>query len=339
MASFATFDFSKDEGWQRYKRNVFIPPGKDEAAVLQKLQQKYYKQNIDPSYEIKDVPLSSSAGSSDSRPSSSAGPQSSPQSNQTHAPRQQSGSAVGAFSTMFGQSFTNTLFVIINLSIVVHSILFLLPFFGPSQSVRFYRKALFGAMALYALVLLQKFGLPKLSSLRKIFDPMVSRRFFTDSNAQYLLMSGFFISARPSFLPLVPVATAALFQVAIYVRDNFRNTKLYRSYGFAVEFVISHMNQLLHAIAVCEATTAVMLMMELITPRRQLLLVFMYMQFLVLRYQTSSFSRAAVDRIAGQMDFLGCHPMCPAIIKGVYMRARKFASTVFNPPPQAARAR
>ena len=46
-----TFDFDADERWQSYRQKLEFPAGSDEAALLQRMKKKWYKREIDPSFD------------------------------------------------------------------------------------------------------------------------------------------------------------------------------------------------------------------------------------------------------------------------------------------------
>ncbi len=49
---FRTFDFDADERWQSYRQKLEFPAGSDESALLQRMKQKWYKREIDPSFDV-----------------------------------------------------------------------------------------------------------------------------------------------------------------------------------------------------------------------------------------------------------------------------------------------
>jgi len=53
MDSFLKFDWNSCSAWNQYKQNIFIPPDKPQteiAQIVQKIQVKWYKNNIDPNF-------------------------------------------------------------------------------------------------------------------------------------------------------------------------------------------------------------------------------------------------------------------------------------------------
>ena len=46
-----TFNFDADQRWQSYRQRLELPAGSDEASVLQRMKQKWYKREIDPSFD------------------------------------------------------------------------------------------------------------------------------------------------------------------------------------------------------------------------------------------------------------------------------------------------
>jgi hypothetical protein len=52
---YQNYDFEKDDNWLRYKRSLEIPADvSNEAEILDRLKQKWYKKHIDPNFEIDD---------------------------------------------------------------------------------------------------------------------------------------------------------------------------------------------------------------------------------------------------------------------------------------------
>eukprot|EP00897_Mesotaenium_endlicherianum_P004515 jgi/Mesen1/4091/ME000214S03271 len=63
LAAYNAYKFTDDARWQAYKLNLTIPPDRgNEAAIIERYKQKYYKQNVDPSFDI--GPLNNSASTS-----------------------------------------------------------------------------------------------------------------------------------------------------------------------------------------------------------------------------------------------------------------------------------
>ena len=46
-----TFDFDADARWQSYRQKLEFPAGSDEATLLQRMKRKWYRREIDPSFD------------------------------------------------------------------------------------------------------------------------------------------------------------------------------------------------------------------------------------------------------------------------------------------------
>ncbi|GBG86871.1 hypothetical protein CBR_g42155, partial [Chara braunii] len=60
-AAFVAYDFETDERWLTYRTNLTIPPGRNEAAVIRRYKQKFFRQHIDPDYQIDPLPASTAS--------------------------------------------------------------------------------------------------------------------------------------------------------------------------------------------------------------------------------------------------------------------------------------
>ena len=55
MASFDEYDFANDDRWKTIESNVYVPPGPDHDALLLRRKRRFYRDTIDPDYKWTDT--------------------------------------------------------------------------------------------------------------------------------------------------------------------------------------------------------------------------------------------------------------------------------------------
>lgn len=92
--------------------------------------------------------------------------------------------------------------------------------------------------------------------------------------------------------------------------------------------------------ALCEIIIAIMLIGELLTPNRSILVTFMLWQLLQLKFSLSEYTRGAFAQVHGRISGLTQHRLCPALIATGYAKLAAFLrSQVKTPEEMEAAAR
>eukprot|EP00741_Cyanophora_paradoxa_P004240 tig00000789_g4117.t1 len=346
-SSRTAYDFDGDEKWKAYRMNLEIPPGRDEAAAVEKMRRKWFAKHVDSN-----LPPAAPSGSTASASSSSGAKDSSARASQStggsgasSGGASSSGGGSGAASSARPSTSTGAaasigspgVFFGLNALVLFFSVNYVVPLRG-GYAQSSYQRALFAAMASYVLTLVQKFGLPNVRDFMKLFDPLAMRRVMSDSNAQYIFMCSVFLSSRPSFVLLIPVAVSALYQCCFFLNENLRAGRpaLWALVSRPVTFLLTRQISALQYIATLEVTIGVLKILELFTPARSFLAFLMYWQFLMLRYATSGHTRGALVSFGAKLDAFSAR--LPGPLQLVYRKARGLLVALFNPAPRPARA-
>ena len=344
MTSFDTYDFSADAQWRSVESNMYIPPGPDHDALLTKRKRRFYRDNVDPDYSWTDPPLSTassnSSSSSQSTPpppfqsfkshqpaeasaSSSSSSSASSASSGSSAPRNNAGLSVGGYSVSVLLSYTQLCLHVLSLLCFPFV---LLPFLAPSLSYSAFSLCLYASSGAYLLQLLKQQGVPRLS---KEF----AMSLLADVYFHHLFYAFICLAAPPNSVYLLPfVLRSALFCAGAFSR-------LLPTYAPALAVkVVPYLTQLTANAGELNRTAALMEICAffytvalLITPARSLMLVFLYYQFLRLRYLMSDDSRHAWGVVKMQLDRVVYSPMCPAVVKGGYEKLKSMLWARIDP--------
>ncbi|BDA49740.1 hypothetical protein COCOBI_14-3600 [Coccomyxa sp. Obi] len=302
LAAFRSFDFDGDERWKSYVMNLEIPPGRDKNAVIEKFKAKWYKREIDPSFDPSTVMPSRPSPASTSRQESAGGSGTPPSPPQSRAAADESASKSGTDSSGAAKSSPSepgtgrfkglSLGSPQNLLFILHTALLLLGLcvvqpLSSFLSYRAWRWFLALSVLSHGYKLFLKYGKPALrpfpAALKAWFGPAAMSTDF-----QYLLLSILFLQARPMTLVVVPIWILALYHFFAYASQHFSSNPLWIKYGAdAHRFLSANQGQALVFNAGAEIGTGLLLLVGLLTPARSIMLTFIYWRnFLPARYNT-----------------------------------------------------
>eukprot|EP00899_Mesostigma_viride_P013174 jgi/Mesvir1/21858/Mv04238-RA.1 len=315
-SDFLNYDFKSDEGWNQYISRIELPAGVNEYTAILKLKRKYYRKNVNPDLPEEAGGSSSSQGASRdaggaSSTSYSAGPGPQPQqrpSAQGSAPPPRAQASRGGDAGMGAShgyaprpGLSQIIVFLANAWVMIMAIVFLLPMMPSQIAYRAYRFAVAGAMFtyFYSLYVSGRIKPPalNLAALRAWFQPIVLSNDF-----QWMFFCLIFLSARPSAVVLAPLLIFAAYNTLGYLAANFNQISLWRNHGERLYAVmVARTQEALNFTALLEVVTAFFLTAELLTVRRQILVVFMYWNYLKMRFHgpESSYRHRQVWAVVG----------------------------------------
>ncbi|KAF6258106.1 hypothetical protein COO60DRAFT_1701483 [Scenedesmus sp. NREL 46B-D3] len=276
LSAFKAFDFEGSKEWKAHLRNVELPPGNPEAALL-KVKAKWYRKNVDP-----DFSLSWLASSVPSSQQQSSAPQQEQrqQSGSTRSAPQTSGTAHAGGPT---QTFARQLLTaLLQAIILVLAVVYLQPL-KPELSSWAYRRLTVALAASQALKLHTAFGMPNGFNLAalKAWWARVQRT----SDAHYFLLAVAALVSAPHTYLLLPFLVLAVYQLAFFLSEHCSNRPLWQQHGEkAYQWLVQHKQQALLLNAQTEIMNGFTLLVSLILPSRRPLLMLMVWQVLRLRY-------------------------------------------------------
>jgi len=306
MPSFDTFNFEADEGWKNYLHNVTIPAGEDEDRVVDRLKKRYYKRNIDPTYE--------------ETPSTSPPPSSNTSSSSPNVPlRSNSGTTPSSTSPPPPQSPAShsflslqNIWLMAHASVLLNSVLYLLPFFSRDSSTYYYRTALMAGVVVYFSVLLQLFG-------AGYYTPSSATR--AKESLYYLLYSACFLLVPPSLVTLIPLLVYSYYQISDQIYGTLSRIPLL---GRLVSKAKAYSQQALFIAAYIEVMNGGMILLQSIGGSISLLSLLVYWQFLTYRFNSSQHTKTILETLSGRLEGLVTHRWCPSVIQTFYRKASHF---------------
>lgn len=152
-------------------------------------------------------------------------------------------------------------------------------------TARCYRVFCQVAALTHAYKMVQRYGLPPFRPWSWANLTSWAQRALPSADFHYAMMALVFLPHPPRALLVVPSGTLALYHVMAFCRSHFSNTSLWKKYGArANDWLAARQSQALVVMAGAEVALGLLLVVELLSPRRQLLLVFFMWNMLKMRY-------------------------------------------------------
>ncbi|PNW86880.1 hypothetical protein CHLRE_02g099650v5 [Chlamydomonas reinhardtii] len=295
MEAFKQFDFDANEQWKGYLRSVELT--NDSPGMLTKLKARWYKKNVDSTFELPAAGAGAASASSkfSSGPAPAASASSTPKpptsgttgsgsgtyasSNYAAPPPPRYGGTGGGGGTYGGPTAQRRLFMmhLALLVLGVWSVVPLLP--GGRRAYVFLLRC--SIMAQGYKIYLQH-GLP---SFRPWSMAMAwVQRVIPTADFLQLLVAFSFSAAPPMVLVAAPILVLAAYHAAAYVAAHHSGHPLWQRYGARLHAVmLRRQSDAVLLNAACEVATAFMLVMHLLTPARSFLTLIFYVQVLKLK--------------------------------------------------------
>jgi len=173
-------------------------------------------------------------------------------------------------------------------------------------------------------------GLPK-------FDKEYWRRIMMDEYSHIAFYSFAFFSSRPVFLALIPICVQALLFVtrSLPILINRYSPTLRVIVEQKVSPVTNRGAELMQTSAMFEVLQGFSLIAQLLTPYRNFLILFIYWQYLRMRYMLSEDVKLAFSNVKARTDSWAVLPFVPAVIRTVYYKLCDFMWNMVDPAQQA----
>jgi len=331
MSSFDTFDWAGSAEWQAIERNLYFSSNDlaEQQRVLLKRKRKFYKANVDPSYEIPDDSAASSSGSSSSSQTSNSGSGSSnssqprdvpPRPSSSSPPPSGSSSSSSSSGSSSGSPFLKKYGVYISwIQLALHFLVLLcvltyaLPLLGAEQQGPSFSRMLLLTLVAQGIYLLRQYGRPQWSS-------EYARVLFLDEQSHFLFLAVVLLNAPPSFLLLAPFALRSALFVAGGIKQLLprRSPALWARISGPVEKLVARYSDLYALNATLEILAGFMALLQLLTPARNLMLLFGLGQYLRVRYMLSADSKRAWSGVRQRTDGWASHRMVPPLLRKGY---------------------
>jgi len=290
VEAFRSFDFDSNPEWTYYKEHLEVPAGK--AVDWDKFKAKWYKRTIDPDFDVASVqtggatsvPPPPPQASTTGRQGTSSRPSGTPQNGAKTTPAQPPTKGfLGKVLRFFASNSEERLFFL-HLALILFAVLHLQPI-ARSLAARSWAYFLQTAILTHGYKVYLRYGAPQVwpFSLQSIKTWMVPVTASTDF--QYALISMVFLSSKPIILIMVPMVTLSVYHIFAYLCKSFGHTNLWAKYGEgANSWINTHQQSALLYNAAAEIGGGFLVIVGLLAPPRSFFLVFIYFQFLRMRF-------------------------------------------------------
>ncbi|WIA08223.1 hypothetical protein OEZ85_007671 [Tetradesmus obliquus] len=275
VSAFKAFEFDGNEEWKAHLRNVELPAGNPEAALL-KVKSKWYKKTVDPDFD----PAWLTGSTPSSQQQSSMPQQEQQQSSSARSAPQASSADAGAARAP--QGYARQLHTALLQGIILLLALLYLQPLRLGLSSWAYLRLTVTLVASQALKLHSAFGMPGFNlAAAKAWWGRVNRT----TDAHYFLLAVAAVINRPFTYLLVPFLVLAVYQLAFFLSEHHSSHPLWQQHGAkAYQWLLQRKQQALQVTAQVEIMNGFTLLALLLTPGRQPVLMLMVWQVLRLRY-------------------------------------------------------
>lgn len=290
LEAFRNFDFDSNPAWTYYKDHLEIPAGK--SVDWSKFKGKWYKREVDPEFDLSSIQAEAASSVPTPPPqTSTTGPEGNasrptgvPHNGVKTAPPQKCAKGfLGKILNVVASNSEERLFFL-HLGLVVFAVLHLQPV-ARVLAARSWAYFLQTAILTHAYKVYLGYGTPQVwpFSLQKIQTWLVPVTASTDF--QYALISTVFLTAKPIILIMFPIVTLSVYHIFAYLSKNFGRTSLWLKYGAgANEWLATRQQPVLLYNAAAEIGGGFLVIASLLAPPRSFILVFIYFQFLRMRF-------------------------------------------------------
>lgn len=330
MDAFRKFNFDSDEGWKAYLRNVELPAGDHEAALL-KVKAKWYKRNVDADFDTSSVvpPARTAPGASPGRPADpqpasntststagTGGGSSSYRSSYQPPPYQAPPPRYGTGSGTYGSPRAQQQLFFLHAAMVLLGLFSVVPFLPYSRTAYVFLLRCTILASGYKLYL--QFGLP---SFRPLSSAMAwLQRAMPTTDFMTALVALTFAAQPPMMLVAVPPTVLAAYHAAAYCAAHFSGHPLWQRHGARLHaLMLAKQTDALQLNAFAEVATGLLLVLQLLTPLRSLLTTVFYAQILKLKLHLPD-SAVLHRQVWSQLDartrpYWGRLPVVPQVVE------------------------
>jgi hypothetical protein len=181
------------------------------------------------------------------------------------------------------------------------------------------------------------------------FNKAWVRKIGSDETSHYVFFASMFILFRPKPLALLPIVITELTHVVWWLSGILAliNPRGLRMMQYPCDLILSlaftdvawvnqsrdeKWNDVLSRVPLyscrCEIAVGMVLLLELLTPMRNMMLLFMFWQFLRIRYVISPVCRQTFADLDSLCRIVVDHSSCPLLLKSTYERITTYLLTV-----------
>ena len=144
-----------------------------------------------------------------------------------------------------------------------------------------------------------------------------------DGNTHMVFYCSLLFSSMPALILLFPVLPIVLVSLARRVKLLLSSLpSLFAPLGAQCDRIISTEPTLQRTSANSEVVILIILIFELFTPRRNLMLLILFSQMMRVRFLVNANSRAAWKTLEGYMDAVLLHTRSPSVVKAAYDKTK-----------------
>jgi len=233
--------------------------------------------------------------------------------NSTQIPPRSTTSSPSLISVLLERK-TDAVLLLSRLATIFFTLIYILPFIrSNSESNVYYSKALLSSAVTSALRLRQR--IPTIEFSREYFFNLIH-----EDSAHYLIYSILFLTGSSMTIVLIPITTYAILHSCSFLSQILTN---YPKIKFYFDRITENHANLLRFVALNEIILMPLLILSIFFARSNLLLIFMYYQFLILRYKSrrNPYTRTLFYELRQNVEQLCNRPNCPVIIARICHRA------------------
>ena len=203
----------------------------------------------------------------------------------------------------------------------------------PAQGRHAFGRVAMATMCSFIIEALVRHGLPGVGTVRNIYKAVRGQatqqdvqgifNFAMDGNTHMVFYCSLLFSSMPALILLFPVLPIVLVSLARRVKLLLSSLPaLFGPLGAQCDRIISTEPTLQRTSANSEVVILIILIFELFTPRRNLMLLILFSQMMRVRFLVNANSRAAWKTLEGYMDAVLLHTRSPSVVKAAYDKTK-----------------
>lgn len=291
---------------------------------------RFFKANIDPNFEWqedegKPAAAAASNSSASSQSYSSSTQQPSPQPQQSSSVPPSSPRSSGASTKSPYSVYLSYAQLALHVLIILNVVTFLLPLLGLDQSAPSFWRVMVLNLVAQAIYLYRQHGRPR-------WEASYGQRLMQDEQAHFMFLSIVLMNAAPSMLLVAPFLVRSTLFVCGGLKQLLpaRAPRIYSLLSRPIESVVARYADLYRTNAMLEVLGGFMLVFQLFTSNRNIMLLFGYGQYLRIRAMLDPNSKLAWSQVRSKTDMWVAAPMVPAIVRTLYFKIQGFMESMVD---------
>jgi len=298
------YRFEDNPQWINYYENIYPRPSYD---IIDKIKRKWFKKNIDAEFEVEYNPESSSTKQANNQ---------NPQQNQNgEQPRDNAAGAAGASGATGAQAGPPKVALAHHIRYWLYvAFILTLPFKGLSAYI---------IIAAIIIGIMKKYGLPKFSMdyFKRI---MIDDEFH---NLCYAFLCN--LGSSSSLILNIPLIMSAYLNISRYAKvmlTKYPNVPLINRLKPQFEKAVMFRDQFELLKADAETYIGIYLVAGVFFGWTSFFLVFIYWQFIRMKYMLNANTRLSFAKVSTKMDEWIGNPRCPGIVKMLLQKIRQLGA-------------